>query len=172
MLATQIENGERFLLCDRPKRSRSDSTKHYDFNGSGPRCLELQDVIRVTKQYEDSDGGMNCSLCGKLYKSRVCFIKHIWEHTVYWDLFDGSKNQDRVLSIQAALILHSGHVGVAIGNNKTLSNLLVTTPASPEKKILSPERKAHSAHRQRHSMLFKPERRTLKTSSLKRKRSD
>ena len=39
---------------------------------------------------------------GKLYKSRVCFTKHLWEHSIYWDLFDGAKNQDRVLSIQVS----------------------------------------------------------------------
>ena len=36
----------------------------------------------------------------------MCFIKHLWEHTIYWDLFAGDKNHLRVLSIQAALILY------------------------------------------------------------------
>ena len=39
---------------------------------------------------------------GKLYKSKVCFTKHIWEHSVYWDQFKGEKNHDRVLSIQVS----------------------------------------------------------------------
>lgn len=49
---------------------------------------------------------------GKLYKSKVCFIKHLWEHSVYWDLFPGDKNHERVLAIQAALILYSRYEGV------------------------------------------------------------
>jgi predicted SAM-dependent methyltransferase len=54
----------------------------------------------------------------------VCFTKHLWEHSVYWETFDGVKNQERVLSIQAAIIL----------SNPFLEFLLVTSPSSQEKK--------------------------------------
>lgn len=64
------------------------------------------------------------SSTGKLYKSKVCFTKHLWEHSVYWDLFDALKNQERVLSIQAAIILSQPY----------LEFLLVTSPTSTEKK--------------------------------------
>ncbi len=81
---------------------------------------------------------------GKLYKSRVCFIKHIWEHSIYWDLFDGEKNHDRVLSIQAALILYSSHQGTTPrdqgaapplepNDNDLLTSLLVTSPHDKKK---------------------------------------
>ena len=80
---------------------------------------------------------------GKLYKSKVCFAKHLWEHSIYWDLFDGAKNHDRVLSIQAAVILYSGYQtqdnNNANSNNNEQSNLnflLVTAPhAVHEKKV-------------------------------------
>ena len=67
---------------------------------------------------------------GKLYKSRVCFIKHLWEHSVYWDLFDGEKNHDRVLSIQAALILYHGQsqTTTTSSNGYNPLSLLVTSP--------------------------------------------
>jgi hypothetical protein len=61
----------------------------------------------------------------------------LWEHSVYWDQFDGEKNQDRVLSIQAALILYSGHKHdntKLTNNDDTISNLLVTSPQHHEKK--------------------------------------
>ena len=66
---------------------------------------------------------------GKLYKSKVCFTKHLWEHSVYWDLFDALKNQERVLSIQAAIILSQPY----------LEFLLVTSPTSSEKKKDDPK---------------------------------
>lgn len=61
---------------------------------------------------------------GKSYKSKVCFTKHLWEHSIYWETFDGVKNQERVLSIQAAIIL----------SNPFLEFLLVTSPSSADKK--------------------------------------
>ena len=53
--------------------------------------------------------------------------KHLWEHSLYWDLFDGLNKQQRVLSIQAAIIL-------SIKSNPSLSVLLVTSPGSSNKK--------------------------------------
>ena len=61
---------------------------------------------------------------GKSYKSKVCFTKHLWEHSIYWETFDGVKNQERVLSIQAAIIL----------SNPLLEFLLVTSPSPADKK--------------------------------------
>ena len=83
---------------------------------------------------------------GKLYKSKVCFTKHLWEHSVYWDLFDALKNQERVLSIQAAIILSQPY----------LEFLLVTSPTSTEKKKEDPKpnsifRKNATRKRQRES---------------------
>ncbi|EDV26150.1 uncharacterized protein TRIADDRAFT_55969 [Trichoplax adhaerens] len=70
------------------------------------RDLELNDVMEVLTRYKSYDGSeIICCICDKVYKSRVCFTKHIWEHSVYWDTFDGVKNHERVLSIQAAIIL-------------------------------------------------------------------
>ncbi|XP_076449619.1 uncharacterized protein LOC143286004 [Babylonia areolata] len=107
----------------RPRRARHDSSKLYDRER---KDLELAEVLDVLQRYVDYGGGINCCVCGKLYKSRVCFIKHLWEHTIYWDLFAGDKNHMRVLSIQAALILYATcqqpfhHIPV--------DNLLVTSP--------------------------------------------
>ena len=67
------------------------------------------------------------TIVGKTYKSKVCVKKHLWEHSVYWDLFDGMKKQQRVLSIQAALIL-------AIKFNPSLSILVVTQSSNNIKK--------------------------------------
>ncbi|KAL8604523.1 hypothetical protein ACOMHN_015807 [Nucella lapillus] len=111
----------------RPRRTRHDSSKLYDRER---KDLELAEVLDVLQRYVDYGGGINCCVCGKLYKSRVCFIKHLWEHTIYWDLFAGDKNHMRVLSIQAALILYGtcqqplGHIPV--------DNLLVTSPHSTD----------------------------------------
>lgn len=63
-------------------------------------------------------------ISGKCYKSKVCFTKHLWEHSVYWDTFEGVKNQERVLSIQAAIILSQPY----------LEFLLVTSPSTEKKK--------------------------------------
>eukprot|EP00794_Sanderia_malayensis_P011035 gene11035-12200_t len=64
---------------------------------------------------------------GKHYKSRVCVKKHLWEHSLYWDLFEGLNKQQRVLSIQAAIIL-------SIKSNPSLSVLLVTSSNNSKKK--------------------------------------
>ncbi|XP_032225874.1 uncharacterized protein LOC5501687 [Nematostella vectensis] len=89
------------------------------------RTLELQGVIEVLKEYDSIAGtDINCCICGKLYKSKVCFTKHLWEHSVYWDTFDGVKNQERVLSIQAAIILSQPY----------LEFLLVTSPSNSDKR--------------------------------------
>ena len=76
---------------------------------------------------------MFVAVTGKLYKSKVCLTKHLWEHSVYWDLFDGDKNHDRVLSIQAALIIYHGFHGNA-NNKNPLASLLVTAPHHTDKK--------------------------------------
>ena len=71
---------------------------------------------------------MSCNIVsGKLYKSKVCFIKHLWEHSVYWDKFDGAKNHERVLAIQAALIL-CGPLKSSGEGSEVVSDLLVTSP--------------------------------------------
>jgi hypothetical protein len=95
------------------------------FNVKPQRFLELQGVIDVLNSYNTFDGSdITCCICGKPYKSRVCFTKHLWEHSIYWDLFDGHKNQDRVLAIQAAIIL----------SRPCLTFLLVTSPQADKKK--------------------------------------
>ena len=71
---------------------------------------------------------------GKLYRSRVCLIKHLWEHSIYWDMFDCEKNHDRVLSIQAALILYSHHDKV----RTSLPSLFVTSPHDKKKEPSGP----------------------------------
>lgn len=81
---------------------------------------------------------------GKLYWSKVCFVKHLWEHSVYWDVFKGAKNHERVLSIQAALILYSGcqssktdsvnNISPTLTNDEnSFDNLVVTSPNKKEK---------------------------------------
>lgn len=111
----------------RPRRTRQESAKHYD---STRKDLQLSEVLDVLQCYVDYGGGINCCVCGKLYKSRVCFIKHLWEHTVYWDLFAGDKNHMRVLSIQAALILY-GSCQQPL-RPIPVDSLLVTSPHSSE----------------------------------------
>ncbi|XP_064598624.1 uncharacterized protein LOC135464970 [Liolophura sinensis] len=162
MLGTKPVDAMTLEFASRPKRLRHDSgSRHYDSSGCGSKSLELQGVIKVLKEYDDYDGGVNCSICGKLYKSRVCFIKHIWEHSVYWEQFEGAKNQERVLSIQAALILYSGYHGVAMDDDNILSHLMVTAP--PEKK------KDDNGNDIESPLKLKVERRQL--SPLKRKKS-
>ncbi|XP_071102977.1 uncharacterized protein [Haliotis cracherodii] len=183
MMSTGLSGEEHFDFCTRPKRQRLDGSKHYDVNGSGPKCLELEGVISVLKEYDDYDGGINCSMCGKLYKSKVCFIKHIWEHSIYWDVFADRKNHERVLSIQAALILYSGYHGVAMDDDNMLTHLLVTSPgnhgnhgtgekkSTPESQILengiTAERKILAQHRNKVKAS-----RFSESSPLKRKRED
>ncbi|KAL1434273.1 hypothetical protein MRX96_032271 [Rhipicephalus microplus] len=110
----------------RSRRLKNDSQRS-KFSSDGTvvdRSLNLQGIVTMLKEdtCNKSVGGINCSICGKLYKSKVCFTKHIWEHSMYWDLFDDMKHQDRVLSIQGALILYSLlHPG-------DLAGLLVTDP--------------------------------------------
>ncbi|CAH1247037.1 FAM120B [Branchiostoma lanceolatum] len=122
------------VCIHRPKRVRSSDSlrlRPETTAAASPlspkRCLELDGVIDVLRAYDSYEGGVNCSICGKLYKSKVCFTKHLWEHSVYWDLFDGEKNHDRVLSIQAALILYK-NFQLAERDQNSLSFLLVTGP--------------------------------------------
>lgn len=113
-------------LTGRPRRILQSPGKNYD--GEGERNLTLRGIFDVLSAYRDYEGGINCSKCGKLYKSKVCFIKHLWEHSVYWDLFPGDKNHERVLAIQAALILYSRYEGVKQEDAERLRDLLVTSP--------------------------------------------
>lgn len=133
MLATEAR-----LLDDEPflikppvtKRIRTESTSS-DTNLEPPvsvRNLELESVKKLFQDYDlQETEAVSCVICGKNYKSKVCVKKHLWEHSVYWDLFDGLKKQQRVLSIQAAIIL-------AIKFNPSLSLLLVTNSSSCTKK--------------------------------------
>ncbi|WAR11447.1 hypothetical protein MAR_025664 [Mya arenaria] len=117
-------------FSSRPRRVHQTAGRNYD--GEGARTLELRGVLDVLSAYTGYEGGINCSMCGKLYKSKVCFIKHLWEHSVYWDLFPGDKNHERVLAIQAALILYSHYLGVSQEDAERLCDLLVTSPNSHE----------------------------------------
>ncbi|XP_035671473.1 uncharacterized protein LOC118412619 [Branchiostoma floridae] len=146
------------VCIHRPKRVRSSDSlrlRPEPTATAGPlspkRCLELDGVIDVLRAYDSYEGGVNCSICGKLYKSKVCFTKHLWEHSVYWDLFDGEKNHDRVLSIQAALILYK-NFQLADRDQNSLSFLLVTGPhskdaAKSESRSNSASPKTKSRHR-------------------------
>ncbi|OAF72179.1 hypothetical protein A3Q56_00059 [Intoshia linei] len=87
------------------------------------RSLTLNHIVKIIQNYKINGIGL-CPVCNKMYKSRVCFVKHLWEHTVYWDMFDGEKCHDRVLAIQAAIILHI----ITRGDDQNLSLLLVTFP--------------------------------------------
>lgn len=135
-----VEVGGRRKKARFPNQWSSTTTPHQ-------RTLELEGVIEVLREYDSVEGNdINCSICGKLYKSKVCFTKHLWEHSVYWDLFDALKNQERVLSIQAAIILSQPY----------LEFLLVTSPTSTEKKKDDPKpngihRKNTTRKRQRES---------------------
>ncbi|KAL4217024.1 hypothetical protein ACF0H5_023480 [Mactra antiquata] len=121
-----IDNSNIIGLVSRPRRVLQSPSKNYD--GEGERNLELRGILDVLGSYRDYDGGINCSKCGKLYKSKVCFIKHLWEHSVYWELFPGDRNHERVLAIQAALILYSQYLGVSQEDAEKLKDLLVTSP--------------------------------------------
>jgi len=121
------------LTNNAAKKHRSLSTsssESVDIESTQQRLgdLELDTVKELFQRYDLAEGdNIPCYVCGKHYKSRVCVKKHLWEHSLYWDLFDGLNKQQRVLSIQAAIIL-------SIKSNPSLSALLVTSPASSKKK--------------------------------------
>uniref|UniRef100_A0A0B6Z6V9 C2H2-type domain-containing protein n=1 Tax=Arion vulgaris TaxID=1028688 RepID=A0A0B6Z6V9_9EUPU len=123
------------IVIQRPKRLRHESLKNSRVRNQSSSVLCIEDVQTIVAAQDSYDGGVNCYVCGKLYKSRVCFIKHIWEHTLYWNIFEGSKNHERVLSIQAAIILYCGMNSQTSKIESTdLCNLLVTSPHPSETK--------------------------------------
>eukprot|EP00118_Oscarella_pearsei_P007354 m.35620 g.35620 ORF g.35620 m.35620 type:complete len:172 (+) comp32148_c0_seq1:14-529(+) len=106
------------------------------------RPLNLEDVITILNSYSTFDmQNIVCCICGKHYKSRVCFTKHLWEHSVYWDCFAGGKNQDRVLAIQAAIIL----------SRPRLSFLLVTYPQEKKKESTLAVDRLHRHRKRKYS---------------------
>ena len=48
----------------RPKRQRSDPQRYF-FAETKSKFLELEGIVRVLREYEDYDGGINCSICGE-----------------------------------------------------------------------------------------------------------
>ncbi|BFZ21730.1 hypothetical protein BsWGS_24769 [Bradybaena similaris] len=131
----QTQSKDGYLTPTRPRRLRYDSLKLSDVKHQGSPGLCIEDVRMLVEAQDSYGGGVNCYVCGKLYKSKVCFIKHIWEHTVYWNIFEGAKNHERVLSIQAAIIMYCGMTSHANGASiSDLCNLLVTSPHSSEMK--------------------------------------
>ncbi|XP_045178942.1 uncharacterized protein LOC123538712 [Mercenaria mercenaria] len=128
-----IDSSNILDISGRSRRVLQSPGKNYD--GEGERNLELRGIFEVLSAYRDYEGGINCSKCGKLYKSKVCFIKHLWEHSVYWDLFPGDKNHERVLAIQAALILYSRYLGVTQEDAERLRDLLVTSPSGHDASV-------------------------------------
>ncbi|KAK3082666.1 hypothetical protein FSP39_002083 [Pinctada imbricata] len=135
MISTQVEDTDAFSFSSRPKRIRHDSGRHFNRDGVSEKTLDITGVVGLLKRYTGYDGGINCSVCGKLYKSRVCFIKHLWEHTIYWDQFTGVKNHDRVLSIQAALILYTTVHRSCTSEESIITELLVTAPNEKKEEI-------------------------------------
>jgi len=132
MIVTEprILEDNKFVIEPPVKKMRSDSgsSEHNIESPVTVRNLELESVKTLFQDYDLLESeAVSCVICGKNYKSKVCVKKHLWEHSVYWDLFDGLKKQQRVLSIQAAIIL-------AIKFNPSLSLLLVTNSSSGNKK--------------------------------------
>lgn len=133
MLATETRllDDEAFLInppVAKKIRTESTSSDTHLEPAVSVRNLELESVKALFQDYDlQETEAVACVICGKNYKSKVCVKKHLWEHSVYWDLFDGLKKQQRVLSIQAAIIL-------AIKFNPSLSLLLVTNSSSCTKK--------------------------------------
>ena len=79
----EVDHNNNIDYQPRPKRHRMEP--HRIFFGSNPnqKTLELEGMFNVLRAYEDYDGGINCSICGKW-----CFIYPI--HIVYVDFeFDG-----------------------------------------------------------------------------------
>lgn len=126
-----ILEDKKFIIEPPVKKIRTDSGSSEQHSLEAPvtvRNLELESVKTLFQDYDLLESeAVSCVICGKNYKSKVCVKKHLWEHSVYWDLFDGLKKQQRVLSIQAAIIL-------AIKFNPSLSLLLVTNSSSGNKK--------------------------------------
>ena len=55
------------LTEPRPKRSKIEATKQRLFGTfHTEKTLDISGVISVLKGYEDYDGGINCSICGKM----------------------------------------------------------------------------------------------------------
>jgi len=139
MLATEsrILEEESFIIQQPPvKKIRTESSSSDPAVDSpvSVRNLELESVKELFQDYDLLEAeAVSCVICGKNYKSKVCVKKHLWEHSIYWDLFDGLKKQQRVLSIQAAIIL-------AIKFNPSLSLLLVTNSSSGTKKKAAQEK--------------------------------
>lgn len=95
MLADPMETAAAHLgFTTRSKRLKMEAgnnQRHYDATGCGRKTLELQGVIDVLKEYDDYEGGINCSICGKnqflthihtqrkknSYISLKCFIRLI-----------------------------------------------------------------------------------------------
>ncbi|XP_057302288.1 uncharacterized protein LOC130636554 [Hydractinia symbiolongicarpus] len=131
MIVTETRSeGEMFPVPPVSKKIRSDSTSSTDSHvpDTMVKNLELERVKELFESYDSETAeAVTCVVCGKNYKSKVCVKKHLWEHSVYWDLFDGLKKQQRVLSIQAAIIL-------AVKFNPSLSLLLVTQSSNNNKK--------------------------------------
>ncbi|XP_066929791.1 uncharacterized protein [Clytia hemisphaerica] len=138
---SRLREEEQFLIQPPVKKIRSDSGSSDPHSLEAPvtvRNLELEGVKELFQDYDLLEAeAVSCVICGKNYKSKVCVKKHLWEHSVYWDLFDGLKKQQRVLSIQAAIIL-------AIKFNPSLSLLLVTNSSSGNKK--NKEKREESKH--------------------------
>ena len=59
---------------------------------------------------------------------------------MYWDKFDGAKNHERVLAIQAALIL-CGPLKSSGEGSEVVSDLLVTSPHVNQENIMATPKK-------------------------------
>ncbi|XP_065195253.1 uncharacterized protein LOC135826574 [Sycon ciliatum] len=135
----QLSQAELAEVCGGDAAAAAAAAAANQTNSGVMRSLELDGVIRLLKMYDEASGPeIVCCICGKPYKSKVCFTKHIWEHSVYWDKFDGFKNHERVLSIQAAIILTHA---------QDLSFLLVTGP-NIDKKQQQQQQRQQQQHQQ------------------------
>jgi hypothetical protein len=71
----------------RPRRSRHDSSKHYD---ATRRDLQLSEVLDVLQCYVDYGGGINCCVCGKPvvfldFSSKYAWIDLQIERVMWWN---------------------------------------------------------------------------------------
>lgn len=59
-----IDSSNIIDFSSRPRRVHQNAGKNYV--GGGERNLELRGILDVLSAYKGYDGGINCSMCGKL----------------------------------------------------------------------------------------------------------
>ena len=78
MSAIEINGTQSEDFMCRPRRHKNDSQRGFCGTNPADKTLEVEGVMKVLNNYDETEGGINCSVCGKANLNHTHFISYFY----------------------------------------------------------------------------------------------